>query len=672
MADQASKQSDAGQNLILQRDLIRAKDQIDDELMRFEAIQAYIAAALGAETEEEFSVLTLEAIIEAFEFEVAAFLVPGEQEDRLKVLGEFGFGEAPESVAYQPDWFGAGDCIIARAGEPILDVWPALNLDQAIICSFGNKDGEFAGAILGGVTKDNSGIYEPISADLHSAYSVIVQQAGALWNTRQLNSEIHRQNERLEAEIGRFLITQKELIGTKDRVDEELMRFRTLQAYIVGALNAETEEDFFGLTLEAVIEAFEFEVALFVKPSKDNDGLIVAGEFGFEEPPERLAFSPEWITTSDARVLPPGDALLENWPELGLDQAIFCPFQDRNEEFAGFILGGITKESTDIFDPISDEQASAFSVLVRQAGALWVNRQLNDEIRAHNAQLVALTDSYSRFVPFEFLELLNKDTIQDIHAGDNASLEMSVLVLDIRGFTALTERLGPADTFSWLNEFLQVMEPRIAAEKGFINQYQGDAIMALFPGAADSALRCAADIMAAARSFNQGQEKKGQMTVNFGLGINSGPLMVGAIGGEGRLDSNVVGDAANLAARTEGLTKHYGVAAIFTEFSHSGLAAPDQFRFRELDTAKVKGREGAVTIFELMANHIDAAALQCYADGLGHYRAGAFAAALGAFTACLEKTPGDGAARLFLERCERYLADPPGALWDGISVIDEK
>lgn len=648
--------------MVLQRELIRAKDRIDEELRRFGAIQTYIADAIAAETEEAFATLTLEAVIATFEFEVAAFFLAAESENQLQVLGEFGFETAPGFVAYAPG--SIAECRIANrddaAGAGFLDAWPELGLDQAI---------------LGGITVDSSGFYDPITADHHSAFSVLVQQAGSLWNTRQLNAEVKRQNQRLQAEVARYLVTQRELTGTKNQVDEELMRFKAIQNFIAGALGAEEEADFFDLTLEAAVEAFEFEVALFARFDETESALIVAAAFGFEAPPERLKYDRQWFASAESRILTANDAILRAWSALNLEQAILCPISDKDGQFTGFILGGITTDSTDFFDPLSEEQGSAFTVLVRQAGALWVNRQLNDEIRRHNAELIDLTTSYSRFVPFAFLELLDKSSIQEIAAGDNASLHMSVLVLDIRGFTALTERLGPTDTFSWLNEFLAVTEPIIAAENGFINQYQGDAIMALFPGAA-AALRCAAQIMSAARTFNQAQEDRGRMPINFGIGVNSGPLMLGAIGAANRLDSNVVGDTANLAARTEGLTKQYGTAAIFTEFTHDALEAADRFRTRELDTVTVKGRAGPVTIYELLDQDQpqadDFEALSSFAEGLQAYRNGDFKAALTAFEQASDRDPDDQPTALFRKRCADFIAQPPGDDWDGISAIDEK
>ena len=483
---------------------------------------------------------------------------------------------------------------------------------------------------------------------------------------------------KLEAESGRHLVMQQDLIHAKNQVDAELMRFKAIQAFIAHALDASDPETFFTITLEAVIEAFEFEVALFLQSTESNRLLTVSGAFGFDEPPPALPFSPQWIGTDESEIVSEDDFLLQAWVELGLARAIICPFHDKNGDLAGAILGGITKESADYYEPISEEHGSAFTVMVRQAGSLWTNRELNDEIRTNNDRLVNLTDSYSRFVPFQFLQLLDRSSIEEIDAGDHVSLEMNVLFADIRDFTALSEALGPAGTFASLNEFLVAVEPVIEQEQGFINQYMGDAVMALFPGRADAALRCAAEMLVQSRALNARRCGSGELGIRFGLGISSGPLMLGAIGGGRRLDSNVVGDTANLASRVEGLTKLYGVSILITEFTRARTEDQDAFSFRELDRVVVKGRAAAVSIYELLdcdTEPIQAqkrATQERFAEALATYRGGDFKAACSIFEACVEGAPDDNAAKLYVARCADLLRNPPEEPWQGVWVLDEK
>ncbi len=484
--------------------------------------------------------------------------------------------------------------------------------------------------------------------------------------------------ERLEAETGRQLVIQRDLSRTKDQVDRELMRFKAIQSYIANALDVTTVAEFHTLTLEAIIEAFEFEVALVLRATGGGDVLVAAEQFGFEDPPATLPFSADWIDMLQTSICNAGDALIENWPELNLAQAIVCPVQDRSGTFNGMILAGITNDSADFFDPITDEHRSAYAVIVRQASALWTNRELNEEIKIHNDKLVELTGSYSRFVPFEFLQLLNRESIEEIGAGDATALEMNVLFADIRGFTTLSEQLGPSAAFAMLNEFLAAVEPAIQGENGFVNQYQGDAIMALFPGEADAALRCAIAMIKETAVLNVRRKSRHEPEIRFGLGISSGPLLLGAIGGGQRLESNVVGDTANLSARMEGLTKVYGSAVIFNEQTMEKLVNPDAFNIRELDRAIVVGRETALTIYELMDSDAPEVRTQKqetkaqFGMGLEKYRAGDFAAAAKRFEACVALAPDDSAASMYVERCRDLTDRPPEGEWLGVTVLGHK
>lgn len=670
----ARLEAEAGHHLVLQRDLNRAKTQVDEELQRFSFIQGFIEKSLELDGDEAFYALTLEALVEAFEFEVALYLLPGDEPDRLNVAGEFGFSDIPETLAFNRDWLDGEDAQILKQSSPALAEWSALALDQAIICPICDKNHELAGLLLGGLTIENGDVYEPITENTISAFTVMVRQAGAVWSNRQLTSEVVAQNKRLEVEAGRQIVMQRDLIKAKDQVDDELMRFKSIQSYIGKALALESDDAFFELTLESFIEAFELEIALLLRVTDEaDDRMDIIGQFGFDEIPASLPIDSAWFGDLDGRLETADSDVLLSWSDLDLVSALISPYRDRDDNLAGAIVAGITSVSVDFYDEIPEDKIVPFSVMARQAGGLLVNRQLNAEVRAHNARLAALTDSYSRFVPFQFLDLLGRSSIEEIDKGDSAVMEMSVLFADIRGFTTLSEQLGPERTFSALNQFLSVVEPIISAEGGFINQYLGDAIMALFPASADNALRCAAKMLDEVEAFNEGRRLTGEPIITFGLGISTGPLMIGALGGGERLDSNVIGDTANLASRTEGLTKIYGVNALFTGPTFENLENPNQFKVREIDRVIVKGRAGAVPLYELIRkddpeNYAPAAEFNA---AMSDYRAGRFDQALGLFSMMASEVPMDPVISLFKSRCENLAGASPGD-WNGVWVFDEK
>lgn len=480
----------------------------------------------------------------------------------------------------------------------------------------------------------------------------------------------------LETEVGRHQVQHQQLVVAKGRIDRELQRFQAIQLYVQRAVLAESLTELHVLTLEAIVEAFEFEVALFL----DWDGqMSVAQAFGFEQaPPATLPFEEGWVADGTSRILESDDPVLRAWAVLGLRDAIVAPLSDKDGALCGVLVGGRTVARGEFYDAVSAEQRSSFEVLTRQAEALFRNFALAAEIREHNRRLQTLTRSYSRFVPFEFLDLLGRTSIEAVLPADHIRLDMTIMFADLRGFTATSESLGAEQAFALLNEYLQAMEPEISACQGFINQYLGDGFIALFHRGADSAVAAVIGMGRALADLNANRIARGEAALRIGVGINSGELMLGAIGGDQRLDGNVVGDAVNLASRVEGLTKLYGATCVVTDATVARLSEPARYSLRELDRVVVVGRTTPVVIYELLdldpapereAKLAAAADFQC---GMASYRDGDFGAAGAAFTRCLKACADDRAATLYVQRCSELAQGTPAGGWHGITVLDRK
>lgn len=480
----------------------------------------------------------------------------------------------------------------------------------------------------------------------------------------------------LEAEVGRHQVQHQQLVGAKARIDRELQRFQAIQHYVQRAVLAGGLTELNVLTLEAIIEAFEFEVALFLA----WDGqLAVTHAFGFEQDlPATLPFEENWVAAGTSRILEGDDPVLRAWAGLGLSDAILAPLSDKNGALYGLVLGGRTAVRGKLYDAVSAEQRSSFEVLASQAEALFRNFALAAEIREHNRRLKALTRSYSRFVPFQFLDLLERTSIEAVLPADHVRLDMTVVFTDLRDFTATSEALGAERTFALLNEYLQAMEPEISACNGFINQFLGDGFVALFPRGADNAVAATIRMGDALADLNANRMARGEATFRIGVGINSGELTLGAIGGEQRLDCNVVGDAVNLASRVEGLTKMYGATCLVTDATVARLSDPARYAMRELDRVLVVGRTAPVVIHELLdldpaerreAKLRAAVDFQC---GLASYRKGDFRVAVSAFNRCLKVCAEDRAATLYMQRCTVLAGGEPAGSWDGTTVLDRK
>ena len=282
-----------------------------------------------------------------------------------------------------------------------------------------------------------------------------------------------------------------------------------------------------------------------------------------------------------------------------------------------------------------------------------------------------------QFVPFQFLELLDKKTIVDIQRGDQIQLDISVMFSDIRDFTTLSEEMGPAATFGFINRYLAHMEPSIVDNQGFINEFLGDGIMALFHTGADAALDAALGMLERLESFNAELIAEEKAPIAIGIGMNSGPLMLGTIGGARRLSCTVIGDPANVAARVEGMTKLYGASLLISQQTRERLSDADRYLLREVDLVRAKGKLKPIKIFQVMDAESDdvkeryAQTRDGFAEAMTQYRAAEFQQAARGFSACAKIWPEDKATMLYLERCALRMARPDPH-WDGITSLLSK
>lgn len=217
----------------------------------------------------------------------------------------------------------------------------------------------------------------------------------------------------------------------------------------------------------------------------------------------------------------------------------------------------------------------------------------------YDIKINELLDSMRRFVPFEFLNFLDKKSITEISLGDQVYKEMTIFFSDIRSFTKLSESMSPNETFNFINSYLKRMGPLVRENKGFIDKYIGDSIMAIFPTNPDYALLAGIQIRKELVLYNQQRISYGYKPIGIGVGIHTGNLMLGTIGESQRMDTTVIADSVNLASRIEGLTKFFGVTTLITETTKSKLKNPDQFNMRFVGLVQVVGKEESVGIYEV-------------------------------------------------------------------------
>ncbi|MEG4505544.1 AAA family ATPase [Microcoleus sp. F6_B4] len=307
------------------------------------------------------------------------------------------------------------------------------------------------------------------------------------------------------------------------------------------------------------------------------------------------------------------------------------------------------------------ERVEILKVLSGQAAISIQNSKFYTKVRENESRLAQLNKAYERFIPHQFLQFLRKSSIIDVELGDQVQLEMSVLFSDIRNFTTLSETMTPEDNFKFINSYLSRMEPVINQNHGFIDKYIGDAIMALFSGEADNAVKAGIAMLHSLAEYNEYCANAGCAPIQIGIGINTGSLMLGTVGGPNRMDGTVISDAVNLASRVESLTKNYGVSLLITQPTYSRLKNPSQYAIRTLDTVKVKGKSEAVTIYEVFdcdRPEIKAgklATLELFAEARAFYLEGNVAEAARLFSECWRQNQGDRIAKIYWERCKSAL-----------------
>ncbi|MFO0546845.1 MAG: adenylate/guanylate cyclase domain-containing protein [Polyangiaceae bacterium] len=248
---------------------------------------------------------------------------------------------------------------------------------------------------------------------------------------------------------------------------------------------------------------------------------------------------------------------------------------------------------------------------------------------------------------------------------------------DIEGFTSLAEKLSPEELAKKLGLYLQVMAEAVEHERGTIDKYIGDAVMAFWnapqPVPEHARRACAAVVLARrrARELFESQAWAGLPPLVTRFGVHTASVMVGHFGAPSRLSYTALGDGVNLAARLEPLCKQYGVVAIVSEVVY--LAAKDAFVFRRLDRVAVKGKTQGIDVYELVGAIDDdvpnAAELRRYEAAFELYLERKFSAALDVLkplAAC------DPASANLYDRCARLRDSPPGEDWAGLHVATSK
>ncbi len=289
-----------------------------------------------------------------------------------------------------------------------------------------------------------------------------------------------------------------------------------------------------------------------------------------------------------------------------------------------------------------------------------------------------LTGLFGQYVPPELVEEMAEQP--DQYSLDADSRELTVLFSDVRGFTTLSEGLTPGELSNLMNEFLTPMTAVIHDQRGTIDKYMGDAIMA-FWGAplkdrdhAQHALEAGLLMIDRLKELNKAFRARKWPEIRIGVGINTGMMSVGNMGSEFRMAYTVLGDAVNLGSRLEGLTKQYGVSMIVSE---STAAAVPDYVYRELDKVRVKGKDEPIAIYEPIGlrSKVDKSwrnEIKLYREALKQYRNQEWDIAELQFLNLRKSSRSPELYQIYADRIAHFREHPPGADWDGVFTHTSK
>jgi adenylate cyclase len=290
-----------------------------------------------------------------------------------------------------------------------------------------------------------------------------------------------------------------------------------------------------------------------------------------------------------------------------------------------------------------------------------------------------LRAAFDKYMSREVVEEIMRDPERIKLGGEKK--ELTVFFSDVAGFTTISEQLEPEELVELLNRYLSAMTDIIRRHRGNVNKYLGDGIMAIFgaplgdPNHATLACHAALDSQAELAKLRDAWKAEGYPEIVARIGINSGPLVVGNMGSQERLEYTVMGDSVNLASRLEGANKFYETLILLGPRTYE-LAQRD-IEAREVDLLRVKGKKEPVTVYELLGRKGELSVerkqvVDMYLEGLAAYKRRDFAAAKQRFEAALALDPSDGPSKVYRERAAVYLTAPPPPDWDGVYELKSK
>ena len=300
------------------------------------------------------------------------------------------------------------------------------------------------------------------------------------------------------------------------------------------------------------------------------------------------------------------------------------------------------------------------------------------EAREREEAMRRVYEITAKFVPYEFIGSLGHNIITDVKLGDQVEKVVTVLFTDIRDYTSISEQMTPEENFRFVNAYNERMGPIIRKHGGFINQYLGDAIMALFPESPENTLSAAIEMQKNIHEFNVIRKIKQLPPIKMGIGMHTGPLIMGITGDKNRLDATTISDAVNTASRIESLTKYYKVRILLSEITLQQIQHRENFHLRYLGRVQVKGKQSSIGIHECFSSDSEDQiikkdkTLAAFNEGMFYYLSKSFQNAVKAFEGITAINPSDLTAQFFLDKSMSLLKNGAPENWSGVVEMVNK
>ena len=300
------------------------------------------------------------------------------------------------------------------------------------------------------------------------------------------------------------------------------------------------------------------------------------------------------------------------------------------------------------------------------------------EAQEKEAAMRKIFDATGKFVPYQFLKSLGHELITDVKLGDQVEKIVTVLFTDIRNYTSLSELMTPEETFGFICLFNARMGPIIRKHNGFINQYLGDSIMAIFPVNSADALNAAIEIQKEIHEFNKIRKEKEKPEIQIGVGMHTGPLIMGITGDHERMDACTISDTVNTASRVESLTKHFKASILLSEASLKQMENTNDFHLRNLGFVQLKGKLSSINVYECFSCNTQMElqkklnSLSVFNDGVSFYLNKLFNNANDAFKNVMEMDPEDRTAKFFYNHTRQIIESGVVKNKSGVMEMEEK